>query len=228
MKKQNSNENVFFTAQYPLEGITDLSMLDRPTGISSIPLSVIVGNLTLNADKEIAAWHSITLTGNIETNGYKLTLIAGSKVDIDPSLLSPLSPNVDIKIELPPGCNSKLQPVTYQDIATFCKSTRYNPMLPKTLMEAVKANTRETILQATPNPFSQQVNLKYELQQDDEVELVLYNMLGQVVKVIQSQTTVVKGTHELTVTTNDLQNGIYLLSLKTKNGIKTQKVLKTN
>ncbi len=66
-----------------------------------------------------------------------------------------------------------------------------------------------------PNPFNPAAIIKYSLPMDSQVKLVIYNIVGQIVKVLEdgNQT---KGDHRIVFNGTSLSSGVYFALLKTK------------
>jgi agmatine/peptidylarginine deiminase len=84
----------------------------------------------------------------------------------------------------------------------------------------------------SPNPFSSETNISINLDDDTELNLAVYNLQGQVIKTMAGQL-FVKGRHEITWDGKDAYgqkapSGIYLMKLKTENGVETRKLIKSH
>lgn len=80
-----------------------------------------------------------------------------------------------------------------------------------------------------PNPFNPSTTLRFDLPELSDVNMIIYNMLGQKVKTFNMQSTPA-GYHSLTWNaTNDygdpLSAGVYLYQLKAKDFVKTRKMV---
>ena len=80
-----------------------------------------------------------------------------------------------------------------------------------------------------PNPFNPNTTLRFDLPEMSDVNVIIYNMLGQKVKTFNMQSTPA-GYHSLTWNaTNDLGDpvsaGVYLYQLKAKDFVKTRKMV---
>jgi hypothetical protein len=76
-----------------------------------------------------------------------------------------------------------------------------------------------------PNPFNNELTIKYYLQQSSSVTLEIYDMHGQSIKVLNQQK-LQKGIHKLNFDGSNLKPGIYFCVLKTNEGIQTKKIIK--
>jgi len=78
-----------------------------------------------------------------------------------------------------------------------------------------KLNGNTMVFNAYPNPFNEEINITA----NENVEVIIYNALGQVVK---KETVKKKGS----IATTDLANGVYILIMKGDSGMKTLRVVK--
>jgi hypothetical protein len=80
-----------------------------------------------------------------------------------------------------------------------------------------------TLSQNYPNPFNPQTTIEFSIPNESEIELVVFNLLGQ--NVFQKNMTKVNaGSHKIIFDGNGLSSGIYFYSLKVKEG--TRKIFK--
>jgi Secretion system C-terminal sorting domain len=229
-RNDNSSKKTFFSAQYQLAStvVSSVSLPPSDDDIAYIPFKFSGTDINLTTDKTIRAWDNISIKGAVNTNGFKLTLIAGSTVNINPTSLTP---NIDIQIGYPANCNNVASPVSAQDVSNFCSSTKYNPIVPATIVpnediSSLKAQKNTTSsLTVAPNPFNNLLSIQYELQEPAQVTVSLSNALGQVVKVLVSEK-VEAGSYQINESTADLPTGVYIVTMHTATGIKTQKVVK--
>ena len=75
-----------------------------------------------------------------------------------------------------------------------------------------------------PNPFRHATTLRYSLPSTGPFRLVLYNLLGQLVTVIDEGTRLA-GTYTDRFDASDLAPGVYFCRLETSFGSKTQKLI---
>ncbi len=78
----------------------------------------------------------------------------------------------------------------------------------------------------SPNPLSSEGNISIYLNKNSDAEICIYNLSGVMVKRIFSGK-MVKGEHKFTINRSalNLQNGIYMVQLKTPSGVFTQKLI---
>ncbi|HEX2982051.1 MAG TPA: T9SS type A sorting domain-containing protein, partial [Ignavibacteriales bacterium] len=82
-----------------------------------------------------------------------------------------------------------------------------------------------TLYQNYPNPFNPVTTIAYDLPEDDNISLDLYNMLGKHVANLDFGYRQ-KGKRELTLSFNKflLSSGVYIYALKTSKGIQAKKL----
>ena len=69
-----------------------------------------------------------------------------------------------------------------------------------------------------PNPFNPNTNIKFSLKADSDVKLVVYNLLGEMIKELVNNK-ITAGNHEYTFNSDGLPSGIYLYQLEANNQI---------
>lgn len=80
-------------------------------------------------------------------------------------------------------------------------------------------------LVCSPNPFSSSMNVQFYLAQEEAVTLALYDLQGRLIKTIQSNEILAAGTHNITVESQNLLNGVYICSLITESRQLNEKVV---
>ncbi|MEY4875393.1 MAG: hypothetical protein RL708_542 [Bacteroidota bacterium] len=93
-----------------------------------------------------------------------------------------------------------------------------------------QGNIYDTIIQFNvsvfPNPFEEKTELRFYLSDaETNVQIALYNMMGQQVKEIANNQTLTEGIHQYDIARENLPSGIYQLQLKTNNGIINKQVV---
>jgi Secretion system C-terminal sorting domain len=229
-QETNASKQHTFIAQYKL--FPEPSSVDIPnTAISDIALNPVIENLTLTANTTIRGWETVTLKGNINTNGFTLTVIAGKNIDVlNPQLLSP---NVNLLIGVPINCQSTASAMTPKQLYSFCGKLgekKYDPIATlvgedEDVNSLKSVRNMTTSLSVAPNPFNNQLSIQYELQEASQVTVSLSNALGQTVKVLVNEK-VEAGSYQINESTADLPSGVYIITMKTPTGMKTQKVVK--
>jgi hypothetical protein len=75
-----------------------------------------------------------------------------------------------------------------------------------------------------PNPNQGEIVVQFELQQDSEAELAVSDLVGRkLIEVINER--MPKGDYKYMVNVSHLENGFYLMSLKTDQTIQTSKII---
>jgi hypothetical protein len=81
-------------------------------------------------------------------------------------------------------------------------------------------------MNAFPNPFPNNLQIAFELENPSSVSVELQNMLGQKVNIVNAEY-YSSGKHELTIETSGLSKGIWICRITTDGESKTIKLLKT-
>jgi uncharacterized lipoprotein YddW (UPF0748 family) len=131
---------------------------------------------------------------------------------------------------------------TYVDTLRFGATIRYNyvvtavdrlhnesvPSPMATLLVSPTSDVSKTSLKLhtpMPNPFSNQVTIRYELQSSAAVNLAIYDILGQKIAQI-TEGGKMEGLHEENFDGSGLANGVYLVVLTVGNQRVTQRLVK--
>ncbi|MEP7169092.1 MAG: PKD domain-containing protein, partial [Bacteroidota bacterium] len=76
-----------------------------------------------------------------------------------------------------------------------------------------------------PNPVNDQINISMNVPLDGTIDITIYNSIGQLVK-LNAEIPVTKGYNEFNYSLRNFAKGIYAISVKYRDDIRTQKVLK--
>lgn len=76
---------------------------------------------------------------------------------------------------------------------------------------------------AFPNPVQNELNLQFDLLESSEIQVLVYDVLGQVVKSIPTAN-YGTGINNLQINTADLSNGVYVVTLRTEEGDLSKRV----
>lgn len=87
--------------------------------------------------------------------------------------------------------------------------------------EEALPETSDLNLTLWPNPILEQATLEYTLTATSPVAITLFDVLGREVRLLQ-RSVQIAGTHTLSVSTNGLPAGMYLLRVQTERGVSTQ------
>jgi hypothetical protein len=92
--------------------------------------------------------------------------------------------------------------------------------------EAIKESIAETeVLSIYPNPAQNEATIRYQVQQAGRAKLTITNTVGVVVQTLIDNERHEEGSFAIRFSTEQLPSGIYLYSLATETGIKTQKLV---
>ena len=77
-----------------------------------------------------------------------------------------------------------------------------------------------------PNPTSDQINVEYRLNEETDLDLSVYNIKGDLIKIIDLGS-MSEGSHtyQLDLSQNSLSPGIYVVQLRTNSSIQTNKII---
>lgn len=92
---------------------------------------------------------------------------------------------------------------------------------------AVNENTHNqsfVLHQNFPNPFSETTNIKYYLTTEKQVEIYVYDILGNKIQELVNETQA-SGLHQVVFNSGSLSNGIYYYRLNTSDKQQTQKMI---
>ena len=188
----------------------------------------LIKDRTFTENTEIRAWQYIGLAGNIQVSPGKTLKLIAPQIDISPG--TQLPPNVEIIAGNPISCSAPARPVSADRMKQFCSNGEYKANTPSSALRSrmedttiKKASTIDFIV--SPNPFNNLLSVQYELQEPTQVTVSLSNALGQVVKVLVNQK-VEACSYQLNESTADLPTGVYIVTMRTPTGMKTQKVVK--
>jgi len=82
---------------------------------------------------------------------------------------------------------------------------------------------KTTLFQNYPNPFNSITSIKYQLQKEGKIRIVLYNILGEELKILSDEYKTI-GSHSLTFNSNELASGVYLYTLETGSDVIVKKL----
>jgi Secretion system C-terminal sorting domain len=198
------------------------------------PYSILVENRHFTTNTTIQVWNDIIVSGNITTDpGVIVNFIAGKVILVAPN--ANISGNVNmISGTKPTSCASSVMPVSADYVKAFCKdNNRYKANVPTPTMredeptvDVTNRNYQFTqSLAVVPNPFENHLVIHFALAEDSPVSISLTNAIGQVIK-IQEFTQKSTGKYEEIMETNDVAPGVYYLTLQTKSGVETKKIVK--
>lgn len=81
------------------------------------------------------------------------------------------------------------------------------------------------VLKIAPNPFSNQTVISYELKETSDVSIIVSNLNGQVLEHLFEAATQNSGNYQLVFNAEDYPKGVYLVSMKTMEGIVNERIV---
>ncbi len=88
-----------------------------------------------------------------------------------------------------------------------------------------KVSAEKMVITVYPNPIPAYAIVELELPADGWIQLSLYNSKGELVRQLMNSTNQTKGKHQFNFTVNQLENGLYFLSIKGTNVHQTKKII---
>jgi hypothetical protein len=164
----------------------------------------------------------------------KVDFIAGKLVDLKPGFSAQAGSNFHAWIEpaiacadpnLRIGSHHKPQHTQYDNMAKIVENNQ--PILYQKKNELLAVNQSfNTDVSVFPNPFEEKTELRFYLSAaETNVQIALYNMLGEQVKIIENTASLTVGIHQYDINRQNLPSGIYQLQLKTNNGVINKQVV---
>lgn len=89
-------------------------------------------------------------------------------------------------------------------------------------------NLIENSFAVYPNPANTDIKLTFTINENHSLNINMYDMLGNLVKVLAAEKEFSKGAQMLNINTSDLSNGIYYISLDINGNKETKKVVITH
>jgi len=177
-----------------------------PTGFSTTNITSTSAQLNWNAVNGIISYKVRYRLANINT---WTTVNSGT----NSKMIHSLSPN------------SKY----YWEVRSVCQT---HPMInsawsPKTKFttSAQKLSENEDFhFECFPNPASTSVNIRFQLQEEENISLDLFSLTGEKVTTLINGN-LDEGLHQLEINVRDLAKGIYLLNFKSASGFQIQKLV---
>jgi hypothetical protein len=76
-----------------------------------------------------------------------------------------------------------------------------------------------------PNPNDGNVNVIFDLKQNQSVNLKVYNQLGMLIKNVEEDSKFIKGEHELNISLSDVKSGIYFIEISSEDFNEIRKII---
>ena len=106
--------------------------------------------------------------------------------------------------------------------------SNYKCGLDKPLPERLSNEESTSIINSVkiaPNPATDNFNISFDMNEEEDIDIKLYNSIGQEVKVIINEAKA-KGKHTENVSISDLDAGIYYVRIASGSEYKTEKIVK--
>lgn len=87
------------------------------------------------------------------------------------------------------------------------------------------ASPNEYTLDIWPNPFNSTARIRFELGSPAEVELAVYNLVGQSVAILVSSQELTAGSHQFSWDASGMASGLYFVRLEAGAAVESQKLL---
>ena len=149
-----------------------------------------------------------------------------------PSITADILPIIDNQIEPTEVMMYKLYvvPIIIQGTAYF--NAKVNPakqyttiLIQDAIFSATDEEKKGIAASIFPNPITADTYLKYNLIENTNVEISISNLMGQILKIVSSEKKIA-GNHEAKISMEDIASGMYILRIKTDNGIFATKLVK--
>ncbi|MGE5402656.1 MAG: T9SS type A sorting domain-containing protein [Ignavibacteriales bacterium] len=157
-----------------------------------------------------------TATVSSEVWGYKLQNVSGS--------------NWIPEWPLPEATDLKYTNTTLMAGATDGKPVGdpywFTGLTPTGVKENYKATVPGsfTLYEAYPNPFNPSTTIRFDLPENGNISLKIYDIQGRLVQTVVDNSFKVRGTYEYKVNMNKLSSGIYMYTLQQNGRVQTKKM----
>jgi hypothetical protein len=179
---------------------------------------------------EIKAWDKIIIAGNITVNAGVTVKLIAKEIIVAQGVTVPIGVELIATNLNPIGCTDKIQPVSSNSMKVFCNSDNYKANNSLTLSRLIE-NPSDTVavtklfLKLYPNPFNNELIIDFAITELSNVSISLSNSIGQLIKTIELSEQAA-GNHQQVIMTTDIAPGVYYLTLQTKFGVETKKIVK--
>jgi hypothetical protein len=90
-------------------------------------------------------------------------------------------------------------------------------------VDPVELESEAAVFSNYPNPFNPETNIRFTLDQDEKVNISLYDILGNLVEEIANEN-MRTGMHEIRFKATGLASGVYILQMRTSTDVKILKM----
>jgi len=177
------------------------------------------GNTSHVSDQSLGGTDDVTLIAGSEEDGFT-TLHFTIPLDSGDQYDQPLSIGQTYPIILARGANGANNFTSVHAAAGYAEIILLDPVSVDDQSVIIKPTDR--ILSIYPNPFQDQTNIRFSLTESTEVEISFYNLRGQLInRVVRVQSS---GEHELIWQPDNLPDGTYFITFKTRNSKQSQRI----
>jgi hypothetical protein len=193
------------------------SLATHGNGLFLLSIPDCIATLALNDNPITANTYivsdSITSTGRV-ANGDTVVMDAKNSVTLRPSFTAEKGSSFTAKIG---GCAASL--ISNADEETFASIDQFIET------ELVSPKKEDLEFAIYPSPTTGEVTIDFYLAQATEAVITLHSTSGNLMKVIQNNTTLDKGNQQLRFNAADFESGLYYVVISTPKVRKTQKLL---
>ncbi|MCX6245522.1 MAG: C25 family cysteine peptidase [Bacteroidetes bacterium] len=204
------------------------SYLDDPTSrtpvstpLANITYTVTVndGTSTLNSSPVALTVHPVPLTPTITLTGG--SLVSSSSTGNQWYLNDAMIPGANGPVYTPTA--SGLYYVIVSDTLTGCPSEHSNMI--NFLMTGIDPLNAPGLVTVYPNPFRENITITYELPETGSVRIVLLDAYGKEIRIVQDHLRQVAGKYRFVMVAGSLNNGVYLLKVRTSSYTITKRLV---
>lgn len=186
------------------------SFLNTNAGLQACesPANLTVGPVNYSSGYNmLSAINTLNTNGNVNITGSTFTTFGGYLVLLEPGFVA--SPTGGLILIRPSDCGTAIPRISNETSSVLSSQTGlYN-------------------LKCYPNPFTDKINVAFDLAIDHDVTIKLFNVMGKEMYTI-SKSFFTNGHHELTADVSRLEGGIYFVTIKCGDFRSEQKIIKVN
>ena len=217
-------------AIYETDNTLEYTIRFQNTGTAPAQFVIVRDTLDVNllpeTVRELDSKHNMDVTlenGNILVFTFNNINLPDSSVSMEQSIGF-----IHFKIDRVPGLSIGTQ-ISNQAAIYFDYNAPIFTNTPVSVIDqfttVVDMNTKELEVAVQPNPFERDLLIQYELQNSSDVQIRLYNQLGQCVYQ-QAYSQQASGQQQVFLHTSALTSGLYILQVETKEGSISKKLIK--
>jgi len=177
------------------------------------------------------AWRRINIVGDISRSNTipsSLSLTAGEQIFVSPNVEIGPGFILETGIENVNNCGSPRLPYTTAQLETYCTTDyRANQLSNQGLQLARRTigpgtnrmgegeSSSSFVVEAIPNPFTDETQISYSLPAESPVTIAVYDLQGKEVLRLMDGKMQREGEHRLKINGNELMPGYYLVRVST-------------